>query len=102
MWAAPRYAPEGDYIAYGRARSPYTSQTSGYDLYLLDRDGSDRRHLFPPQEEIGLEYPEIAWGPGGDRLIVVYYGNLYLIHIPEGKAEQLTTDGSATAVRWEW
>jgi Tol biopolymer transport system component len=102
MWAAPRYAPEGDYIAYGRARSPYTSQTSGYDLYLLDRDGSDRRHLFPPKEEIGLEYPEIAWGPGGDRLIVVYYGNLYLIRISEGKTEQLTTDGSATAVRWEW
>jgi hypothetical protein len=103
MWAAPLYASEGDYIAFGRARSPYTSQTSGYDLYLLDRDGSDRQRLFPPEGEIGLEYhPEIAWGPGGDRLVVVYQGNLYLIHIPAGEVHQLTVEGSVTAVRWQW
>lgn len=102
MWAAPLYASEGNHIAFGRARSPYTSQTSGYDLYLLDRDGSDRRLLFPPQDEIGLEYPEIAWGPGGNRLIVVYQGNLYLISIPDGEIHQLTVDGSVTAVRWQW
>ena len=76
MWAAPAYAPEGDHIVFGHARSPYTSYTSGYALYLMDRDGSDRRPLFPPEEEIGLEYPEMAWGPGGDRLIIVYQGNL--------------------------
>jgi hypothetical protein len=102
MWAAPVYAPEGDHIAFGHARSPYASQTSGYDLYLIDRDGSDRRLLFPPQGEIGLEYPEIAWGPGGDRLIVVYQGNLYLIHVAGGEVHQLTDEGGVTAVRWRW
>jgi len=102
MWAAPTYASEGDYLAFGHARSPYTSQTSGYDLYLVDRDGSDRRLLFPPQDEIGLEYPEIAWGPGGDRLIVVYQGNLYLVHVADGEVHQLTDEGGATAVRWRW
>jgi len=102
MWAAPSYAPAGDYVIFGRARSPYVSQTSGYDLYVMDRDGSDRRRLFPPQDEIGLDYPELAWGPGGDRLIVVYQGYLYLIQLPDGEAHQLTTEGGATAVRWEW
>jgi len=102
MWAAPVYAPEGDYVAFGHARSPYASQTSGYDLYVMDRDGSDRRRLFPPEEEIGLEYPEIAWGPGGDRLIVVYQGNLYLITVTDGAVHQLTGEGSVTAVRWQW
>jgi len=102
MWAAPAYAPEGDYIAFGHARSPYASQTSGYDLYLVDRDGSDRQQLFPPTGEIGLEYPEIAWGPGGDRLIVVYHGNLYLIHVTDGKVHQLTGEGGVTTVRWHW
>jgi hypothetical protein len=102
MWAAPTYAPEGDYVIYGHARSPYASQASGYDLYVMDRDGSDRRRLFPPQEEIGLEYPEIAWGPGGDRLIFVYQGNLYLIHVTEGEVHQLTDGGGVTAVRWGW
>ncbi len=102
MWAAPVYAPEGDAIAFGHARSPYVSQTSGYDLYLMDRDGSDRRPLFPAAEEIGLAYPEVAWGPGGDRLIVVYQGNLYLIYITDGQVHQLTDGGSVTAVRWRW
>ena len=102
MWAAPVYAPEGEIIAFGHARSPYASPTSGYDLYLMDRDGSNRRPLFPPQEEIGLEYPEIAWGPGGDRLAVVYHGNLYLIYVTDGEVRQLTDEGSVTAVRWRW
>lgn len=102
MWAAPLYAPEGDGVAFLRARSPYTSQTSSYDLYVMDRDGSDRRQLFPTPDEIGLEYPEIAWGPGGDRLTVAYQGNLYLIHLSGGDVEQLTVDGGVTAVRWRW
>jgi len=100
MWAAPAYAPEGDGIAFGQARTPYASQTSGYDLCVMDRDGSDRRFLFPPQEEIGLEYPEFAWGAHGDRLIVVYQGNLYLVHVDSGAVHQLTEEGGVTAVRW--
>jgi len=102
MWATPRYASEGGDIAFGRARSPYTSQTSGYDLYLMDRDGSDRRLLFPPEGELGLDYPETAWGPGGDRLIVVYHGNVYLIAIADDEVYQFTDEGGVTAVRWRW
>ncbi|MEE8390542.1 MAG: G5 domain-containing protein [Anaerolineae bacterium] len=102
MWAAPRYAPDGDYVAFGHARSPYISQTSGYDLYLMDRDGSDRRLLFPPEGEIGMDYPEVAWGSGGDRLIVVYQNNLYWIAVADGQVRQLTDEGSVTTVRWQW
>lgn len=102
MWAAPVYAPEGDHVVFGHARSPYVSRTSGYDLYLMDRDGSDRQLLFPLQDEIGLEYPEVAWGPGGDRLAVVYQGNLYLIHVTSGQVDQLTAEGGVTTVRWQW
>jgi len=102
MWAAPAYAPQEDWIAFGRARSPYASQTSGYDLYLMDRDGSDHRFLFPPEDEIGLAYPEMAWGPEGGQLIVVYQGNLYLIRVSDGEVYQLTDEGGVTAVRWQW
>ncbi len=102
MWAAPTYAPEGDLIAFGHARSPYVSATSGYDLCVMDRDGSDRRTIFPPEGEIGLDYPTIAWGPGGNRLIVVYQGNLYLLVISDGMVHQLTTEGNVTAVQWGW
>jgi WD40 repeat protein len=102
MWAAPAYAPVGDLIAFGRARSPYASQTSGYDLNIMDRDGSNRQTLFPPEGEIGLEYPDFAWGPEGDRLVIVYQGNLYLVHLTGEKLHQLTDEGSVTTVRWRW
>jgi Tol biopolymer transport system component len=102
MWAAPIYAPAGDHVAFGHARSPYASQTSGYDIYLIDRDGSDRRQLFPPVEEIGLEYPEMTWGPGGEELLIIYQGNLYLVPVEDGEVRQLTDESSLTAVRWRW
>ncbi len=101
MWAAPTFAPEGELIAFGYARSPYASQTSSYDLYLVDRDGSDRRLLFPPEGEPGLTYPEFAWGPGGDLLLVVYQRNLYLV-TTDGEFSRLTDEGNVTTVRWRW
>ncbi|MCX7682985.1 MAG: G5 domain-containing protein [Anaerolineae bacterium] len=101
MWAAPTFAPEGELIAFGYARSPYASQTSGYDIYLMDRDGSDRRPLFPPEGELGLNYPAFTWGPGGDRLLLVYQGNLYLV-TTDGTAQRLTDEGNVAAVRWRW
>jgi len=101
MWAAPLYAPQDGAIAFGHARSPYVSQSSGYDLYLMDRDGSDHRRLFPPEEEIGLEYPEMVWEPSGERLAFVYQGNLYLIQISNGTMSQLTDEGGVTAVQWQ-
>ncbi len=102
MWSAPRYALEGSGIVLGRARSPYVSQTSGYDLYVMDRDGSDRRQIFPPDEELGLDYPDVVWGPGGDRLVVVYQGDLYHMLLDGGAVHQMTDEGNVTTVRWEW
>jgi hypothetical protein len=104
MWASPAYAPEGDLVAFLRSRSPYTSKTSSYDLCLMDRDGSGQRLLFPPEEEIGLEYhPQVmAWGPGGNRLILLHYGNLHMIDTTTGEVRQLTSGGNATAVLWQW
>jgi hypothetical protein len=103
MWASPAYALDGDLVAFFRSRSPYTSKTSSYDLYLMDRDGSGQHLLFPPDGEIGLEYhPQmLAWGPGGNRLILLYYGNLNMINTTTGEVQQLTSGGNATAVLWQ-
>jgi hypothetical protein len=101
MWAAPSFSPDGEAIALGRARSPYASQTSGYDLYVMDRDGSDRDLIFPAAEEIGLQYPEMAWGPQGDHIVVVYQENLFLIRLTERDIYQLTDGGGVTAVVWQ-
>ena len=100
MWAEPLFAPDHRGIAFGRARTPYTSQISGYDLFVMDRDGSNAHLVFPAQEEIGLRYPEMEWGPGGSRIVTVYQGNLILIDLPSGGLRQLTDAGGVTAVQW--
>ena len=100
MWATPRYASRGDAIVFGQARSPNASQISGYDLYVMDRDGSDSRRLFPQPRDRGLEYPEIAWSPSGDALIAIYRGDLHLITLRDAEATRLTNDGNSTSVDW--
>jgi Tol biopolymer transport system component len=101
MWSMPVFAPETGMIAFGRARSPYASQTSSYDLYTMDRDGSDRRLIFPTDEEIGLKYPEIAWSPAADEIVVVYQENLYLVDVSGDGVHQVTVTGGVTAVEWQ-
>ncbi|MCS7178068.1 MAG: G5 domain-containing protein [Anaerolineae bacterium] len=101
MWAAPLFSPEGEQILFGRARAPYASHTSTYDLYRMDRDGSDRRLLFPQDpREPGLEYPAAAWDPAGGRVLVVYRGDLWLVTV-DGQARRVTEDGAITLARWQ-
>ena len=103
MWASPAFAPDTGLIAFGRARSPYASHTSSYDIHVMDRDGSDRIQVFPSADEIGFEYPELAWSPVGDQIAAVYQENLLLIDVKDSEAGvyQLTVTGGVTAAEWQ-
>ena len=101
MWSAPRWSsgPDG-LLAYGQAQSPRNSQDSRYELFLMDRDGSNKRRLFPPEGLMGLVAPDVAWAPGGDALLFEYEGNLYRVDVKTGDLAQLTSDGQSTHPRW--
>jgi Tol biopolymer transport system component len=123
MWAAPHWSPvqrgpepfgfaqdvpvEGSAagrqessIAYGRAQEPYNSQLGLYDLYAMDRDGSNELKLFPSGDEVGLEAPQMAWSPNGDQLVMAHKGNLYRLDTAGGQLRQLTADGESGHPRW--
>jgi len=87
-------------IAYGRAQEPYNSQLGLYDLYVMDRDGSNELKLFPSGDEIGLEAPQMAWSPYGDQLVIAHKGNLYRLDVANGRLQQLTADGESGHPRW--
>jgi Tol biopolymer transport system component len=101
MWAAPRWSPaDNGLLAYGQAQSPRNSQDSRYELFVVDRDGSNARRLFPPEGLMGLIGPDVVWSPDGRAMLIDYEGNLYRIDAVEGHLDQLTTDGQSSHPRW--
>ncbi|MGQ9598362.1 MAG: G5 domain-containing protein [Anaerolineae bacterium] len=101
MWSAPRWSPAADgLLAYGQAQSPRNSQDSRYELFVIDRDGSNKRRLFPPPGWMGLIAPDVAWSPGGQALLFEYEGDLYRLSVLTGRMNRLTHDGQSSHPRW--
>jgi hypothetical protein len=94
-------------VAYLQAIFPDQSETSRYRLVVMDRDGSNRKTLFPPSDSTGLEPQTPAWAPQpiqgqkGDFIAVIYQGNLWLIDSGSGQSYQITGDGLITNIDWK-
>jgi hypothetical protein len=102
--------PNGDksyQVAYLEALQPDQSESSRYQLVVRDRDGSNRRALFPGEGEGGLDPQQVAWSPqvlGGRQshaLAFLYQGNLWLVDSLSGEAWQITGDGLTKRVDWQ-
>ncbi len=98
MWASPAWGKSG--IAFGQAMNPLQSVNSRYSIQLIDRDGSNKRQLFPFREELGVQLPELVWSSTGEELLFTYNGNLYLLNNDGTPPKQLTTDGQASRPQW--
>ena len=107
MWAMPSWSPSfqiddehASWIAFLQATSPLESATTRYSLYVMDRDGSDLRLLFPPEGEVGLRPQPVAWSPFADQVAIVNHGDLYLVNLVYGTARPLTGDGINSNPAW--
>jgi hypothetical protein len=99
MWAAPRVV--AGQIVFGRAEAPYASADSRYDLFRMDRDGSNRTRLFPAENQLGLPgRPDFAASPDNTSILVAYQRDLYLVNVLTGAAQQLTTEGNLSSPQW--
>jgi hypothetical protein len=114
MFAYPAASPirpngsEKTYLlAFLQAIFPEQSETSRYRVVVMDRDGSNRRTVFPPSDSVGLEPQTPVWAPlpvdgqAGDFLALVYQGNLWLVDTGSGQAYQVTGDGLISRVEWK-
>lgn len=104
MWAAPQWIglePANRQIVFGMSETPYASDTSRYFLNIMDRDGSNRRLLFPAAGLPGIRgLPDFTIAPDGRGLIVAYQGDLYWINLNTGLTRRLSADGSISFPRW--
>ena len=93
-------------VAYLQAIFPDHSETSLYRLYSMDRDGSNRKSLFPEEGSQGLDPQHVAWSPGtmgadGNYTIaLIYNGNIWIIDAGSGVAQQITGDGLTNRIDW--
>ncbi len=105
----PKSTGEAAYqIAFLQAIFPDQSETSRYRVVIMDRDGSNQRALFPPEEAPGIE-PQGEWGAWSPQiedesadhtLAILYQGNIWLIDPLSGEARQITGDGRINRLDW--
>jgi hypothetical protein len=94
-------------VAFLQAIFPDQSETSRYRVMVMDRDGSNRRAIFPAQDTGGIEPQTPAWAPEpiagqtGDFLAVVYQGNLWLVDSVSAQPYQVTGDGTISRLDWK-
>ncbi|MCY3796589.1 MAG: G5 domain-containing protein [Chloroflexi bacterium] len=116
MWAAPAFSPDyaargaeysAGYLAWLQAREPENSMNGEYDLMVADRDGSNRRRIFPLDDEPGIRKRDFAirsrdyvWSPDAQFIALIYEGNLWLIDVASAERFQVTFDGETSNPVW--
>jgi hypothetical protein len=88
-------------VAYLQALSPLESADSRYRLFVMDRDGSNVRALFPPPGEAGIEPQSVVWSPDAARIALIYRGDLWVVDVATGSGQPLTGDDQTTLVDWK-
>jgi hypothetical protein len=73
----------------------------------MDRDGSNRKTVFPPEDYQGLDPQRVVWSPtpfqNGDLWLAVnYQGNLWLVDAETGQVQQVTGDGLISRFGIDW
>lgn len=92
-------------VAYLSTINPEQSETSRYNLNIMDRDGSNRKRLYPGEGLQGLEPQTISWAPAPDEngdnwIAYIAQGNIMLVNTRQGTIKQVTGDGSITRLTW--
>lgn len=93
-------------LAYLQAIFPLQSETSRYRLMVMDRDGSNRKVLFPA-EGAGIEPQRVVWSPlpmkgkADNAIAFLYQNNLWMVDASSGEAWQVTGDGLTSRIDWK-
>jgi hypothetical protein len=96
-------------VAFLQSIFPTQSETSRYRLVVIDRDGSNRRVLFPPEGSPGINpmsgwgvwSPDVMEGSESYSLAVIYQDNLWMVDAESGEARQITGDDLVSRVDWK-
>lgn len=107
-------SPAGDHykVAYLRAISPGNSDTSSYQLVVMEQDGSNRQMVFPSEDQAGIKpsflpiFQPPVWAPSatddGTQLIALLYrGDIWLVDAAGHFSQAITGDETVTRLDWK-
>lgn len=96
---------KGYEVAFLKSIFPRQSDTSRYQLAIIDRDGSNRHIVFPADGAAGMEPQRVVWSPqfteGSKRIALIYQGNLWFINPTTAQSQQITGDGLISRIDWK-
>ena len=89
-------------VGFLSANQTEDNESLSYNLSVMDRDGSNRKRLFPSEGLQGLEPQNIQWSPSSEIRTIAFLaqGNLILVDIQRGNIKQLTGDGMISKITW--
>lgn len=95
-----------EYIAFLSAILPEQSEISRYNLFVMDKDGSNQKKLYPTEGIQGLKSQTLFWEPGTTegtqhRIAFLSQGNLLFVDMGTGNIQQITGDGSIEKIDWK-
>lgn len=93
-------------VAYLKIANADQLENSRYRLEVMDRDGSNRREIFPPSGSAGMEAQKVIWSPPAvdnlpQRIACLYQGNIYFINPEKNQIQQVTGDGLVHRIDWK-
>jgi len=102
---SPNYSQDQYWVAYLSATLPDQSDTSAYDLHIMDRDGSNMKKLYPGEGIQGLKPQQVVWSPdinnSNPEIAFIAQGNLMFVDPITGAVQQSTGDGSISKIDWK-
>jgi resuscitation-promoting factor RpfB len=103
--ASPLQPDKSFLVAFLQAIFPEQSDSGRYRLVVMERDGSNRKVIFPQEGLPGLEPQQIVWSrkpfpQGYNWIAVIYQGNLWLVDPFTGESHPITGDGLIKKIDW--
>ncbi len=109
LFSYPSVSPVFDngnsYIAFLEAITPSESESSRYQIMIMNADGSDPKVVFPLEGGGYVSPQKISWAPVALQneawISFIYQGNIWLVNPFTGIYNQITVDQSITDFIWE-
>jgi hypothetical protein len=103
--ASPWMPDKSYHLAFLQAIFPEQSDSGRYRVVVMDRDGSNRQVIFPPEGLPGLEPQQVIWSrlpfpKSSNWIAAIYQGNLWLINPDTQEIQQVTGDGLIKRIDW--